>query len=412
MDDIFLSLLILLVVIWTGALLLRPLGLPTIMGELVGGVIVGPAVLGWVKPNEIIEILAQMGIFFLMLHAGVETNPKDFFAALRRSWGVAIVGAIVPFLVALAVALAFDLPAVAALFVGLTMTATAVVITIKALQDLGLCNTRFARVIIAACVIDDVLTMVMFSFILGLINGENIGILDVAWDIVKVILYFGSAVIIGYFVYPHLKHPFRHPAGKGFTFVLVLGLLAGLVADWIGLHLIVGAYLAGLFFEIEVADANLIRVVQDRLYAISYSFLGPIFFISLGFHITFDVLSGSGALFIILLTTLLIVAQVASAGGMALRLRLPWVEAFTVGVGMCGRAEMAFILAALGLSMGAIDSQVFSVLIFTAFLLNLFTPAALKGCSLLLEKYPAGTVSNDICDRYRRRTGSKDPNKG
>ncbi len=130
MESIFLQLLILMVVIWSVAVALRRFGLPTIMGELLGGVIVGPAVLGWVQPNEIIEVFAQMGIFFLMLHAGVETAPREFFRALRMSWGVAVVGAVAPFSVGTGIALLFDLSLTVAIFVGLVMTATAVVVKI------------------------------------------------------------------------------------------------------------------------------------------------------------------------------------------------------------------------------------------------------------------------------------------
>jgi Trk K+ transport system NAD-binding subunit len=124
--------------------------------------------------------------------------------------------------------------------------------------------------------------------------------------------------------------------------------------------------------------------VKDRAYGIAYSFLGPIFFISLGFSITFDI-SVSAVVFIATLTIAVIVGQVLSAGGMALRMGFPYREALTVGVGMCGRAEMAFILAALALAQGAIDQGTFTALIFTAFLLNLFTPLSLKGCAVMLQ---------------------------
>ena len=113
-------------------------------------------------------------------------------------------------------------------------------------------------------------------------------------------------------------------------------------------------------------------------------FLGPIFFMSLGFSITFDI-DLAGVAFIVLLTSVVIVGQILSAGGMALRIGMPWREALTVGVGMCGRAEMAFILAALALSQGAIDQTIFTSLILVAFVLNLFTPLALKGCAVMLE---------------------------
>ncbi len=383
MHDIAVDLLILLAAIWLVAVTLRPLGLPTIMGELIVGVLVGPAVLGWIEPSEAITLLAEIGIFFLMFHAGVETQPRQFFDALRRSLGVAVVGALVPFGVSFGVATAFGLDPVGATFVGLTMTATAVVITLKMLRDLGLADTRVARIIVASCVIDDLLTLVFFGLILGVLSGGSFTPAAVVVTLVKVITFFAFAFVLGRHVYPSLTLPFRSEGGKGFTFVLVVAIGAGLVAEAIGLHMILGAYLAGLFFEEKVAHPNLVRVVADRSYGIAYSFLGPIFFISLGFSITFQI-SASGLGFLAVLTTAVIVGQVVSAGGMAIRMGLPAREALTVGVGMCGRAELAFILASLALAEGAIAPAIFSVLIFTAFLLNLFTPIGLKGCSVLL----------------------------
>jgi Kef-type K+ transport system membrane component KefB/Trk K+ transport system NAD-binding subunit len=383
MHEIAVDLLILLAAIWLVAVTLRPIGLPTIMGELIVGVILGPAVLGWIQPSEAISLLAEIGIFFLMFHAGVETQPRQFFDALKRSMGVAIVGALVPFSLSLGLAILFGLDRVGATFVGLTMTATAVVITLKTLRDLGLADTRVARVIIASCVIDDLLTLVVFGLIIGVVSGGSFEPAAVGITLLKVVAFFALTFVLGRYVYPRLTLPFRSEGGKGFTFILAVAIAAGLFADAIGLHMILGAYVAGLFFEERVAHPNLVRVVADRSYGLAYSFLGPIFFISLGFSITFGI-SASGLAFLALLTTAVFVGQILSAGGMALRMGLPGREALTVGVGMCGRAELAFILAALALAQGAIEPQIFSVLIFTAFLLNLLTPLGLKGCAVML----------------------------
>lgn len=381
MDHVFRDLLILLVVIWSVAVVFRRIGLPTIMGELIMGVLLGPAVLGWVEPNEIIEILANLGIFFLLLHTGVETSPREFFAALKKSMGVAIVGALVPFSVSFGVALSFGLDVVPAVFVGLTMTATAVVITLKILYDLGLQNTRVARVVVASCVIDDLMALVAFSLALGVIQHGDVDAMAMGWITIKVLLFFGGGLAIGYWGFPLLKHPFRNRDGHGFTFVLVLGLAYGLVAEAIGLHIILGAYLAGLFFEEKVASAELVQKVTDRLEGIAYSFLGPIFFISLGFHITFDALRGESLAFVLVLTVVLLVGQIVSAGCMARLLNFSWLESFSVGVGMCGRAEMAYVIAALGFQIGAFDAKVLSVMIFVTFLVNIFTSAGLKLCA-------------------------------
>ena len=401
MEHIFRDLLILLVVIWAVAVVFRRIGLPTIMGELIMGVLLGPAVLGWVEPSVIIEVLAQLGIFFLLLHTGVETSPREFFAALKKSLGVATVGAVVPFSVSFGVALAFGLEIIPAVFVGLTMTATAVVITLKILYDLGLKDTRVARVVVASCVIDDLMALVAFSFALGIIQHGDIDAMAFGWIALKVTLFFGGGLAIGYWLFPFLKHPFRNRDGHGFTFVLVLGLGYGLVAEAIGLHIILGAYLAGLFFEEKVASPELVQKVTDRLEGIAYSFLGPIFFISLGFHITFDVLTGENLAFVIVLTGVLLVGQIVSAGGMARLLKFSWTESVAVGVGMCGRAEMAYVIAALGFQLGAFDARVLSIMIFVTFLVNIVTSVGLKLCApellrlgntahLLLDEDPPG----------------------
>ena len=384
MHEIAFDLLILLAGIWLVAITLRPLGLPTVMGELIVGVLLGPAVLGLITPGEAIRLLAELGIFFLMFHAGVETQPLEFYDALKRSLGVAIVGAVVPFVVSVGIARFFGLDLVGAIFVGLTMTATAVVITLTSLKDLDLANTRVARVIIASCVIDDMLTLVFFGLVIGVLTGGTFEPLNIIITLSKVVAFFVVALLLGRFIYPRLSLPFRSEGGKGFTFILLIAIGAGLFAEAIGLHMILGAYLAGLFFEEKVAHPNLVRIVKDRAYGIAYSFLGPIFFMSLGFSITFDI-DSSAVAFIAMLTIAVIIGQILSAGGMALRMGLPPREALTVGVGMCGRAEMAFILAALALAQGAIDQTIFTALIFTAFILNLFTPLALKGCAVMLE---------------------------
>lgn len=383
MHEVALDLLILLAGIWLVAVTLRPLGLPTVMGELIVGVLVGPAVFGLIQPTDEIQLLAEIGIFFLMFHAGVETQPLEFLDALKRSLGVAIVGAIVPFSVSFGLALLFGLDVVGATFVGLTMTATAVVITLKSLKDLGLGNTRVARVVIASCVIDDLLTLIFFGLLIGVLSGGTFEPMSIVLTLGKVVGFFSVSIFLGWYVYPRLTLPFRAEGGKGFTFILLTAIGAGLFAEAIGLHMILGAYVAGLFFEERVAHPNLVKVVHDRAYGIAYSFLGPIFFISLGFSISFDI-SGADVAFIVLLTTVVIVGQILSAGSMARRIGLPKFEALTVGVGMCGRAEMAFILASLALAQGAIGQSTFTILIFTAFLLNLFTPLGLKGCAVLL----------------------------
>ena len=248
MHEVGFDLLILLASIWLVAVTLRPLGLPTVMGELIVGVLLGPAVLGLIEPGEAIKLLAEIGIFFLMFHAGLETQPLEFYDALKRSLGVAVVGAIVPFTVSFGVATLFGMDPVGATFVGLTMTATAVVITLKSLKDLGLGNTRLARVVIASCVIDDLLTLVFFGLVIGVLSGGTFEPMGILITLGKVVGFFAVSVALGRFIYPRLTLPFRSEGGKGFTFVLFTAIGAGLFAEAIGLHMILGAYSAPIWW--------------------------------------------------------------------------------------------------------------------------------------------------------------------
>ncbi|RKE04518.1 cation:proton antiporter [Marinifilum flexuosum] len=382
----FQELLILMVVIWAFSVLLRKVGIPTIMGELVAGILIGPAVLGLIEPNEIIEVLSQLGIFFILLHAGVETNPREFVTALKKSFGIAFIGALFPFLTSMSIALLFGYSLKTSLFVGISLTATAVVVTLKILQDLNLTNTRLARVIVASCIIDDLLSLICFSLILSVAKSESISAFSLMLIAVKSTLFFVVTIVAGYYLYPLFKNTFQHSSGKGFTFLLILGLGFGLLAELIGLHMILGAYLAGLFFREEVANKELVKKVDDRLYAIAYSFLGPIFFISLGFHITFEALTVQGIILMMCLVIGVIIIQIISAGSMAKLAQFSTVESITIGIGMTGRAEMAFILAAIGQKMQILDNNLFSIIVFSTFILNFFATFGLKYCAGVIKR--------------------------
>ena len=168
-QSVFWDLLILMVVVWTAAVLLARIGVPRILGELLMGVLLGPAVLGWIEPTEIIEVLAELGIFFLILHTGVRPSPGSSSARCvsRWAWLWSVRSCRSPWPVG--VAYAFGLGTVAAVFVGLAMTATAVVTTLDVLNDLGLESTRMARVIVASSILDDLLTLVLFSVVIGIV---------------------------------------------------------------------------------------------------------------------------------------------------------------------------------------------------------------------------------------------------
>jgi Kef-type K+ transport system membrane component KefB len=188
-------------------------------------------------------------------------------------------------------------------------------------------------------------------------------------------------MFVGMRLYPLLSPYLSSREAKGFTFSLIMALLFGLLAELAGLHLILGAYMAGLFVREEIMHKELFRKIQDRFVSITYGFLGPIFFVSLAFHITFGIFRTHLALVLLLLAVavlgkLLGALLGARAGGMNTQ------ESAIVAWAMNGRGAVELVIAAIGLSAGIIDDTLFSVLVVIAFLTTFIPPLSL---SLLLR---------------------------
>lgn len=369
----FKTLLILIIVVWFFGKLFRELKLPIIFGELIGGVVVGPLLLDLVSPdNEAVLILSELGIFFLMLHSGIETNPKELLKASKKSILIAIGGALLPFLGGFFVAKAFEQTFESALFIGMGLSITAIAISIRLFKEYKIQNLKIAHISIGAAIINDILALILFSVVMTIKKEGIVDWREIIFMIGKISLFFGTILFIGNHYAAYLSTFLKR---KGFTLTLILALGLGLIAEFIGLHIILGAFLAGLFIQKELLSEKIYNKIEDRIYGLSYSFLGPIFFASLAFHLDFSALINT-PLFLTLLLIVAFLGKILGAGGMAYLQKIKWQDSLIIGNAMNSRGAVELIIASIGFKEGLIGKDVFSILIFIAFtttLISIFT---------------------------------------
>lgn len=374
------NLLLIMAVVWGVGMVFRKLNLPILLGELLAGLIFGPALFGVFHDSETIRILAEFGIFFLMLHAGLETDPEDLIHSSKKSMAVALGGIVLPLGLGMLAAHAFGYGATEGFFIGMTLSITAISVTAKVFKDFNFSKSPIAHLVMGAAVADDIAAFVMLSVVLGIVeNGGMLPLADILWLIGKVALFFGGVIFAGKKLLPLFKNIFQKEGYKAFTFTLIIAFAFGFFAEHIGLHAIFGAYIAGLFVKEEVASPAIYRKIEDRLFGISYSFLGPIFFVSLGFHVDFAIFKEPETVpFLLAVIAAAVIGKVVGAGGMAYLFGEKLKESAIIGVGMNGRGAVELIIATIGLELGLINEKVFSILVVMAFFTTLMSPIILN----------------------------------
>lgn len=362
----FEELLIVMVVVWTAGKLFRSLGLPVVFGELMGGILVGPAVLGLVHPGtEVITVIAELGIFFLMLHAGLETDHRELLNSGKKSISIAIGSFFLPLLCGYAVARMFGQSETSAMFIGIAVSVTAVAVAARVFKDCKILQHRVAHISLGAAVIEEILAFVAFSVVLSIAQTGRVDLLLILWLIVKVAAFFFVVLWLGVKTAPYFNRVF-YLGNKGFTLTLIVALCLGLIAEAIGLHMIIGAFLAGLFMQEEVIDEKTFNKIEDRVYGLSYSFFGPIFFASLAFHFELTALI-TAPLFFAAIFVVAVLGKVIGSSVVALLLGLKKTEAAVIGLAMNNRGAVELIIASIGFQKGIIDETVFSILVLMAF---------------------------------------------
>ena len=383
------NLLLILCVAWFLGSLFTRFGLPAMLGELLAGVILGPPLLGIVLSSEPIELLADLGIFFVMFHTGMELDPRELLEHIWPSLGVALGGFVLPFVLGYLVAHFFGGNLYQSLFTGLGVSITAIAVQAVILHSMRINRSAVGHIIIGAAIADDILALIALSTLLGLARTGEVELANLFFILLKVTGFFGITIFLGEFVFPRFSRRITDKGGKAFTFAMAAALLMAYFAEIAGLHLVIGAFLAGQFVRREIMDEKVYEVIQDRFFGISYGFLVPIFFASLSFqlHLPWDL---SFILFTAVLIGVAIVGKVVGCGlGAALFGFNPW-ESAIIGFGMNGRGAVELVIATvvMNLSDELMKSKIiseplltdneFSALVLMAFVTTFMAPICLK----------------------------------
>ncbi|MEJ2587422.1 MAG: cation:proton antiporter [Deltaproteobacteria bacterium] len=286
--ELIINLLLILSVAWVLGSFFSRFGLPAMLGELLAGVILGPPLLGVVMSSDAIELLAELGIFFVMFHSGMEMDPKELLEHLWPSLGVAVGGFITPYALGFVTATLFGATLFQALVIGMGVSVTAIAVQMVILYSMRINKSELGHIIIGAAIADDILALIALSALLGLAETGSLDVPALGFILLKVVLFFAVTILAGEFVMPKFTKHLTDKGGKAFTFAVVAALMMGYLAEMAGLHLVVGAFLAGQFVRREIVDNRVYEVISDRFFGISYGFLVPIFFASLSFQIRFS----------------------------------------------------------------------------------------------------------------------------
>ncbi len=347
---------------------------PAVVGEILAGVIIGPSVLGLIQPSEIISIIAEIGVIFLLFMVGLETKPQSILKVGRRALFVGTLGVIIPFVAGYFIAQAWGGSFVEAMFIGAALVATSVGITARVLGSLGLLDRETSRIILGAAVIDDILGLIILSVVSALSTGE-VNYLELsktaALAIVFIVFvaYIGSRVVNS--VAPRVdKLRLSNPY---FNLGLILCLGLSVLSIYVGVAAIIGAFLAGM----AMAEATEDNRGMHKLTSGVTEFLVPFFLVNIGMQLNLTLFRDLDV--VLLAVVITIAAVVTKFIGCGLGAwGLSWKEMGQVGVGMIPRGEVGIVVAQIGLGLAVITDRFFAAVLFMAVATTLIAPPLIK----------------------------------
>jgi len=353
--------------------LMSRFGQPRVIGQVLAGVLVGPSVLGLVHVNVTLQALAEFGAIFLMFAVGLENRLRDLLVVGKEAIIVAVLGIILPLLGGYAFGYFHDLTQIQSLFIGTSMVATSVGITAQVLNDLGVINSKYARIILGAAVIDDILGLAILGVVSGMANGEEVSLIGVATTLGISLGFVVVVLMIGVPLINRIQsrlNPQKISGGFGLIISLSLGFAA--LSGFVGLAPIIGAFLIGMVLA-EVSDNY---DFQDKVHALE-SFLAPVFFAMVGVQLPLALLAdGTVLLNGAVLTLIAILGK--WLGGLAISPKQGFVIANKVGIGMVPRGEVGLIVVGIGLSTNLIDNKLFAEIVVMIIATTILAPVVLR----------------------------------
>ena len=362
------------------------LKLPAVVGELLAGIIIGPAVFNLVQPSGIIKVFSDIGVIFLMFLAGLDSDIKTLKRLLRPSVLVAAFGMIVPIIIAYMTGILFKFSQVESLFLGLTFSATSVSISVAVLQEMGRLEGKEGMTILGAAVADDLLSILLLSIVSGLTGvsepGSNMG-KDLALSLLIQAAFLILLVLLSVYVIPrliNLSQRLTLPVPETLVTMIIVA-FASWGAEEVGLSNVIGAFFAGLALNRTSAQ----KTLKKNFTVISYSSFIPVFFVSIGLDMSIKGILHDFILFIVLVIGG-VFSKLVGAGLGAKIAGFSNSSSLLVGTGMVSRGEMALVVAQIGLTNHLLAPAAYSTVIGAIIMTTVISPFLLKWSILKMDK--------------------------
>lgn len=386
--DFILALLIVIIAAKVGGYISFRLRQPSVLGELLAGLILGPTVFDMLHAwpifsgeghlAESLTLMAEIGVILLMMLAGLELHLNELLRSGKVSAFAGILGVLVPFGMGYATALLFGVPSAEALLIGLTLSATSVSISAQTLMELNVLRSKVGLGMLGAAVFDDILVILLLSISFLVVGEAAGGALAILVTIGRMILYVVLAVITGLYVLPWLiRRAEQMPVSQGLlSFVIVAVLFYAWSAEMIGgMATITGAFLVGLF----LGRTPYRERIESGIAAMAYAFFVPIFFVNIGLEVNMRSIGrGQGLVFALIITAVAILSKIIGSGFGARLAGFSWRPALQLGIGMVSRGEVGLIVASVALANGLLSAENFSIVVFMVIVATLVTPPMLR----------------------------------
>ena len=357
--------------------------LPQVVGALLAGLVLGPAVLNILHETDFIQQLAELGVIVLMFTAGLETDIKELKKSGAASVVIAILGMIVPLSLGFILANFFNTTTsldsslfLQHMFIGVILTATSVSITVETLRELGKLNSNAGNAILGAAIIDDILGIIALTIISSCASSDTSTNI---WIVIgKILLFFILAIMVGIVVFRLMNKEMKtHNTDLRrfviFSFVFCL-LLSYAAEEFFGVADITGAFIAGLI----LSGTERKHYILSRFETSSYMLLSPIFFASIGIKVEIPKMSKEIIIFSILLIIIAVISKIIGCGLGAKLCKYTNSEALQIGTGMVSRGEVALIMANKGNALGLMSSIFFGPVVIMVVITTIISPILLK----------------------------------
>ena len=383
-----------------GGYLSYRLGQPSVLGELMVGIILGPSVLDVLHLpfftdahlGESIAHLAEVGVLLLMFIAGLDLHLSDLAKSGKVAALAGILGVVFPMILGAGTAVIFQMNATAAIFIGLILSATSVSISAQTLMELNVLRSRVGVGMLGAAVFDDVLVVLGLSMFIAFSDpGAGGGLASIAWILIRMVLYVAAAIAIGVWVLPRASTWVdRLPISKGLiAFVFVTILIYAWSAEVLGsMAAITGAFLAGLM----LSRSRVKERIESGVSTLAYAVFVPIFFVNVGLSANARELTAQTGLLFLVMTLVAIIGKILGAGLGARLAGFNNLESLQLGTGMMSRGEVGLIVASVGIVQGLIRQETFSAVVGVVIMTTLLTPPALR--ALFNRRQPASLAGD------------------